>query len=314
MPPQKTVSLVLGSGGARGYAHIGVIEALLEKGYKIESISGASMGALVGAAFACDALTPFKNSVQALEASDAFGFLDLTLGQAGFLKGERLLQRISEVLPERKIEDLPIRYTAVATDILRQREVWFQKGSLRDAVRASIAIPTVFTPFKYGDTYLLDGGILNPIPISPTLADATDLTVAVNLSAGRRGLPLLREALPVKKTPNFWKKALTRVLKKPMIEPQDMEGTMPENVRDLGLLELWGLTVETMRSSLTRYKMAGQSPDIVIDIPRDAAGTYDFHRAFELIELGRRITRERIKDFEKACGAPDESDPPSSPN
>jgi NTE family protein len=250
-----------------------------------------------------------------LEASDAFGLLDLTLGQAGFVKGDRLLQRISQFLPDKKIEDLPIRYTAVATDILRQREVWFQKGSIKDAVRASIAIPTVFTPFKFGDTYLLDGGILNPIPISPTLADTTDLTVVVNLSAGRRGLPLLREAPPIKKNgPTFWKKALTRILRKPILEPEDLEGTMSENIRDLGLLELWGLTVETMRSSLTRYKMAGQSPDIVIDIPRDAAGTYDFHRAFELIELGRQIARDRIKDFEKVCGVPDESTPPSSPN
>jgi NTE family protein len=180
---QKTVSLVLGSGGARGYAHIGVIEKLLEHGYEIKSISGSSMGALIGALYACEKLDAYKEWILGLDLIDVAKLVDLSFAGRGIIQGDKVFAVIKEMIGDILIEDLPIPFTAVATDLTKQKEVWIQKGSLIDAVRASIAIPTVFTPKKIEGRYLIDGGVLNPLPIAPTVADNTDLTIAVNLSA-----------------------------------------------------------------------------------------------------------------------------------
>ena len=174
---RQTVSLVLGSGAARGLAHIGVIEWLNEHGYRIESIAGASMGALVGGIYAAGELDSYKEWVLALETMDVIRFLDLAFSSEGLFKGDRLMDALREMVGDCNIEELPVTYTAVACDLDRRREVWFTDGPLFDAIRASIAIPTVFTPHRYRGMKLLDGGLLNPVPIAPTLRDDTDLTI-----------------------------------------------------------------------------------------------------------------------------------------
>ena len=178
----KRISLVLGSGGARGYAHIGVIEELEKNGYEIASISGSSMGALIGALYACGKLQEYKEWVLSLDFLDVAKLLDLSLSKTGFIQGDKVFSIIEKMIGDVLIEELPIKYTAVATDIVRQKEVWIQKGRLLDAIRASIAIPSVFTPKKIGSRYLIDGGVLNPLPIAPTISDDTNLTIAVSLN------------------------------------------------------------------------------------------------------------------------------------
>lgn len=180
---KQEISLILGSGGARGYAHIGVIEELLAQGYEIRSIAGSSMGALIGALYACGKLDEFKTWTLTLDIFSVAKLLDFSFTGTGIIQGDKVFHVIEKIIGDVLIEDLPIPYTAVATDLIKQKEIWIQKGRLIDAIRASIAIPTVFTPKKIANRYLIDGGVLNPLPIAPTIADDTDMTIAVNLSA-----------------------------------------------------------------------------------------------------------------------------------
>jgi len=180
---EKNISLVLGSGGARGYAHIGVIEVLEDYGYEIQSIAGSSMGALIGGLYACGKLNTYKEWVLTLDVLDVLKLLDFTIGKISFIKGDKIFNIIADMIGEYNIEDLPIAFSAVATDLTTQKEVWLQRGSLSTAIRASIAIPTIFTPVEIKNKILVDGGILDPVPIGPTLSDMNDLTVAVNLNS-----------------------------------------------------------------------------------------------------------------------------------
>ena len=180
--PKTPISLVLGSGGARGYAHIGVIEELIAQGFDIRSIAGSSMGALVGGVYAAGKLDSYRDWVLPLARLDVLRLLDITFRGGGFIKGDRIIKALSEHVGDVAIEDLPISYTAVAVDLDAHREVWFSSGSLFEAIRASIAIPTVFRPHRYRGRLLVDGGLLNPLPVSPTLRDHTDATIAVDVN------------------------------------------------------------------------------------------------------------------------------------
>ena len=164
----KRISLVLGSGGARGLAHIGIIRYLEEQGYRIESISGSSMGALIGGIYATGKLEVYAEWVSALEKIDILRLLDISFSSGGFLRGDKVIRALRDLIGDHRIEDLPIAYTAVSADLNRQREVWLKSGSLFDAIRASIAIPTLFTPVKHENRLLVDGGLVNPVPIAPT--------------------------------------------------------------------------------------------------------------------------------------------------
>ena len=185
-----TVSLVLGSGGARGLAHIGVIQWLTEQGYEIRSIAGSSIGALVGGIHAARKLEVYADWVSALERRQVLRLLDPTFGRNGLIKGDRIIGVLRELIGDCAIEDLPLSFTAVAADLESGEEVWLREGRLFDAIRASIATPLVFTPVQHGARTLFDGALVNPLPVSPTLDDATDLTIAVSLN----GPPLSRAA------------------------------------------------------------------------------------------------------------------------
>ena len=189
-----TVALVLGSGGARGYAHIGVIEVLREQGYNIIAISGASMGALIGGMYGAGKLTDYKDWVTGLDQFQLLRLLDFSLASPGAIRGEKVFGVVHEMLGDIRIEDLSIDFTAVATDLLAHKEVWFQEGPLYQAVRASAAIPSVLTPVMMNGRVLVDGGLLNPVPIIPTVAAHADMIVGVNLSGldrKYRNLPTL---------------------------------------------------------------------------------------------------------------------------
>jgi len=191
----KTVSLVLGSGGARGLAHIGVIHWLEEHGYTISSISGCSIGALVGGIYAAGKLKEYEQWVRSITRMDIMALLDLTWERGGLVRGDRLIETLTELVGNVRVEDLPIAFTAVATDLERQKEVWINSGQLLNAIRASVAIPLLFTPFKHRGLTLVDGGVLNPVPIAPTFRDETDMTLAVNLNGTSTadGIQVLQE-------------------------------------------------------------------------------------------------------------------------
>ncbi len=183
---KKTLSLVLGSGGARGYAHIGVIEALQEQGYEIISISGSSMGALVGGLYASGKLPLFKEWILSLDIYELIKLIDFSFAKNGMIKGDKVFENIERMVGSINIEDLPIAFTAVATNLHTQKPVWFQKGDLLEAMRASVAIPTILTPKKIGTEYLVDGGILTPLPTTPyshTVAIIPSLSIFTPMKA-----------------------------------------------------------------------------------------------------------------------------------
>lgn len=284
---KQSVSLVLGSGAARGLAHIGVIEWLEEQGYRIESIAGASMGALVGGIYAAGKLDVYRDWVLGLDKMDVIRFLDLEFSAAGLFKGDRLMDALRELVGEHTIEDLPIGYTAVACDIDRQREIWLTRGSLFSAIRSSIAIPLIFKPYHYRGMRLLDGGLLNPVPIAPTFRDMTDLTIAVDLNGAREGGQV--HALdPEDRTPPESPEQDGSTLQRLFDTLQDSIGQ--RKASDLGLFDLLGSAFETMQNAISVMKLASYAPDVHIRIPRSTCKAYEFDRAAELIELGRDTT------------------------
>lgn len=178
MDKKKNIALVLSTGGARGIAHIGVIEELERQGYHITSIAGCSMGALIGAAYATGRLQACKEALLLLNKPSLLKLMDITVSRSGFLKGNKLMRRIAEIIPDVRIEELKIPFTAVATDLQTEQEVVFRKGKLLDAVRASISLPNLFQPFKWNGSFLVDGGLSAPLPLEYVHREADDLLVA----------------------------------------------------------------------------------------------------------------------------------------
>ncbi|MCP5420100.1 MAG: patatin-like phospholipase family protein [Gammaproteobacteria bacterium] len=290
----RTVSLVLGSGGARGYAHIGVIEALEETGYEIRAISGSSMGALIGGLYANGALAQYREWVLSLDFLGVMRLVDFTLSEAGIIKGDRVFEHLAYLLGDTVIEELPIAYTAIATDLTAGREVWFRRGSLKQAIRASIAIPMVFTPVIQDGRILVDGGVLNPLPVAPAVLQSADLVVAVNVNATQGQGYLISSAPDESDAPNEVRTGIARVLASMGWTPHRRTG-----VPDMGIFELMNRSFETMQRALSNYKMAGNPPDLMIEIPVEACKFYDFHKAGEMIERGHAATIRALENLEK---------------
>ncbi len=289
----KTVSLVLGSGGARGLAHIGIIQVLDEQGYDIRSISGSSMGALIGGIYAAGKLDVYTEWVCALDRMNVLRLLDVSFSGTAIFKGERIINTLRELIGEQNIEDLPVTFTAVATDLEESKEIWLSSGPLCEAIRASIAFPTVFSAVPYNGRTLVDGGLLNPIPIAPTLRDMTDITVAVSLSGNAKIIP---EEIPeVKDPPEERNKYHQKIID--FID--NLHRKDNDKIDDAGFFDIISKSLDVMQSTIANFKLAAYMPDILIEIPKDACTIYEFERASELIEIGRREATARLNEFEK---------------
>ncbi|MQW75753.1 esterase [Nocardioides sp. dk4132] len=301
------VALALGSGGARGYAHIGAVRAVQERDCEIVAVAGTSMGALVGGLASAGRLEEFADWATSLQWRDVLRLLDPKLASPGVLAADRLLDAIQEIFSDVQIEDLPVPFTAVATDLAARREVWFQRGPLRAAVRASIAIPGVFTPVMINGRLLVDGGLTNPVPIDPTVGVASDLTVAVSLTGPRRRVrdhvaPTQESAAPQRF--EEWRSRLRRtVVGITGREDRDQE-LVPQPVRtswgtdelpaELTMRDVTAQSFEAMQGVVARYRMAAVPADVVVTVPVDSCRSLDFHRAEELIELGYRLTSDAL--------------------
>lgn len=316
---RRRVALALGSGGARGYAHIGVIEVLIERGFDIVSIAGSSMGALVGGLHAAGQLEAYADWARRLTQFDVLRLLDPSLAAPGAIRAEKILARVSELLGGARIEDLPIPFTAVATDLLSRKEVWFQQGPLDVAIRASIAIPSIITPVVLNGRLLADGGLMNPVPIAPTAAAHADAIVAVLLNGERRGAvgPPVREATDARPV-DEWRERLRRgaaqLLDRDFVrvlahrfgghgerrpaeaeeEPVAAGPAFDPLPPGLGKFDVMNLSLESMQAVLARYQLAGYPPDVLVSIPKDACRSLDFHRAAEMIALGRQRAAEAL--------------------
>jgi len=277
----KTVSLVLGSGGARGHAHIGVIKAIEERGLDIRSISGTSMGSVIGGIYAAGELDTYIEWAQRLEKRDVVKLLDLSFSTVSLFKGERIFEVLKDLIGDREIEDLDRGFTAVAAAIEEQREVWLNKGPLFQAIRASTAVPGVFSPVRVAGRLLVDGGIVNPIPIAPTLSDATDLTIAVNLdSIAETYTPESNAPVRDDEEAEGYRERIQQFLGDLIGNDDDDAGAAPDAT------DLLIRSVDVMQGAIARLKLAAYTPDVVIEIPRDACSFFEFDRASELAELG----------------------------
>ena len=349
---------MLGSGGARGYAHVGAIEVLRERGFEIVAIAGTSMGALVGGVTAAGKLDEYTEWARGLSQREVWRLLDLSItSPGGAIRAERIIHKVGEILGGATIESLPIPFTAVATDINARREVWFQRGSVERAIRASIAIPGVITPAVINGRVLVDGGLINPVPIEPTAAVESDLTVAVSLSGmravGATATPVKAssEQRPREEWTTRLRRGAAEMLESERVRaitgrfaharelpdpadpadaadavgldgahlsdgvlslPASLGGEPPVGAThaphvasspadalvrapaDIGLVDLLNMSLETMSALISRYRMASNPPDVLVTVPSNAVRTLDFHRAAEMIELGRQLTTEAL--------------------
>ncbi|MFN3339742.1 MAG: patatin-like phospholipase family protein [Dietzia sp.] len=379
------VALALGSGGARGYAHIGAIRELESRGHEVVGVSGASMGAVVGSLLAAGELDHFEEWVRGLTQRDVLRLLDVSFAGGGAIRANKIMGVIGEMLDDVRIEDLAIPYTAVATDLRARREVWFTRGPADVAVRASFAIPSVVTPAIVGGRLMIDGGVTNPVPLEPLASVESDLVLAVSLTgrrAGIRGSTFQESSDPEEPSPG----ADPKILKKggavtagtaarlsgrirtaaadvrdadlvrlvaarfgqdaagvdaagvdaagigsigegAEFDPAAVDASTPggsgqpspeveEAVEDgerevraeaqgdersldslpgtLRIFDVVSQSIEAMQSILTGYRLAGNRPDVLVEVPSDSCSAFDFHRAEEMIELGRRLTAEAL--------------------
>lgn len=284
----EPVALVLGAGGARGLAQIGVIEALQARGMNIVAIAGTSSGALVGGACAAGKLAELRDWMLRTSRTGMLRLLDPGFGRPALFTGDRLVRALREVVGEPRIEDLPIDFTAVAVDLVRQREVWLRRGDMWDAVRASFAIPGVFTPFELHGRELVDGGLLAPLPITATrLCDAHRL-IAVDMHGWPKapaGAPARDDDAEGEGEPGPVGRWIDRHF-------GDDDDAKPDH--RFGLTELMARSLDTMQAQIARVQMALDPPELLIRIPRDACQFYEFWRGRELIDIGRREAEKAL--------------------
>ena len=319
----KRVALALGSGGARGYAHIGVINELRSRGYEVVGVAGSSMGALVGGLFAAGSLEEFTEWSTTLTQRAVLRLLDPSITAAGVFRAGRFLDAVREILGEVTIEQLPIPYTAVTTDLLAGKSVWLQRGLLTEAIRASIAIPGVIAPHVLDGRLLADGGILDPLPMAPIASANADLTVAVSVSgmetdqvadvSAGAGTKATRERLNklLRRSSALFDRfgAAAEVIDADDFPDdadadEEAEDALADDVREaampkLGSFAVMMRTIDIAQAALARHQMAAYPPDVLIEVPRTACRSLDFHRAAEVIALGHELASralDRIED------------------
>ncbi|MET0474339.1 MAG: patatin-like phospholipase family protein [Mycobacterium sp.] len=306
------VALCLGSGGARGYAHIGVINELRDRGHVIVGISGSSMGALVGGLEAAGKLDEYTAWASSLTQRAVLRLLDPSLTSAGVLRAERILDAVREILGEAVIEELQIPYTAVTTDLIAGKSVWLQRGPVDAAIRASIAIPGVIKPHVLDGRLLADGGILDPLPMAPLAAVNADVTIAVSLGGDDPKQPAaLPEPGPTTEILSRMWRSTTALLDTATartlldtpaartvlsrfandgVETDDHDDHTESSVPRLGGFEVMNRSIDIGQSALMRHTLAAYPPDILIEVPRSAARSLEFHRADEVIDIGQELT------------------------
>lgn len=286
---KQNIALVLSGGGARGIAHIGVIEALEEQGYNITSISGTSMGSLVGAVYAIGKLPEFKKWLLNIDKLETFKLVDFTFGTQGFIKGDRIFSELKKFIPDVNIEDLEIDYSAVATDIMNKREVVFTQGSIFDAVRASVSIPSVFTPVKTASTMLIDGGTVNNLPLDRVKRNEGDLLVAVDVVANVPYYETEKDEekykQKIKKFRNYFDELKARKI-----------------AAQLSYFEIIDKSINLMIEEVVKLKLKETPPDIFIQVSQDVCTLFDFYKAEKIIAYGKEVAQETIEGIEEKRG------------
>ncbi|MDB5138640.1 MAG: rssA [Mucilaginibacter sp.] len=289
---KQKVALVLSGGGARGIAHIGAIEELEKRGFKITSIAGTSMGALIGGVYALGKMEIYKHWLLTLDRMKVFRLVDFTFSGQGLVKGEKLFNKLRELIDDANIEDLKMPYAAIAADIINKKEVVFTKGSMLDAIRASIAIPTILTPVRTEDGMLVDGGVINSLPIEHVKRTPGDILVVVNVNA----------PIPFERPPANGNGTLS----KPSVYQEKLRDfydylhkiNPAKHEEKFGYFDIINktmslITYHTGQLSLEKYK-----PDILISISHECCGTFEFYKAEEMIAAGKSAAVKSLEVYE----------------
>ncbi|MEN8251820.1 MAG: patatin-like phospholipase family protein [Bacteroidota bacterium] len=269
------IALVLSSGAARGVAHIAVIEELLKDGHRITSVAGSSMGAVVGGLYAAGTLPEYTNWLRNLDYWDVFNLLDFSISSKGFIKGEKVFKKIGPYLPNVNIEDLPIPFLAVASDIIKKEVVIYDQGSLKDAIRATVSIPTILHPIKKNDSIIVDGGVVNPIPVDLIKRHPGDKLVVVDANAN---IPFERPKMKAKEK-SFMDNLMTRYGK--------WRKTEKKKDNDLGIFDMMNESFDLTQETLSKLLLEKYKPDLTVNVSRKVCGTMDFHKTPEVLALGR---------------------------
>jgi NTE family protein len=293
----RNVALVLSSGGARGVAHIGVIEELMNSGYNITSVAGASMGAMVGGMFAKQSLPEFTKWLLAFTKMDMIRFMDLTMGHGGLIKGEKIVKVLEEFIGDVKIEELSMPFSCVAADLVGHREYVFSKGSLLLAIRASSSIPTVFLPVNFNGMMLVDGGVLNPLPLDLVKRTEGDILVAVNVNANIPYKPAIIKTQH-EDPDNFYTKIKATMNDKwaGVIDHYTEKfgnGKEPKP-RTINMFDIISESIILAQNKAAGIYIEKYKPDVLIETSVDSASVFDFNKSEELIELGRLACRKAL--------------------
>ncbi len=260
-----------------------MIHELERHGFKIHSIAGSSIGSVIGGLYAMGKLSEYTDWVCSLTKKDVWSLMDFTITSHGLLKGERVFEKLKAFIPDMNIEDMKVPFTAIATDILNEKEVIFDRGSFYKAIRASVSIPAVFIPVNYNGSILVDGGLLYPVPLEFVKPAEGAITVVVNLYGDRR-----EKISEQSETDRDYSKGLFNIFSK-LISTGDKQS--------IGYYTLLTTTSSAMIHKLAKVSIEKYKPEIVINIPYDSAGTFDFYKAKELIMLGEAEARETISSY-----------------
>ena len=293
---QPKIGIALGSGSARGWAHIGVIQELAKIGIIPEVVAGSSIGAIVGAAYASNQLDKLDSCARSLTWKEIFNYIDISIMGGGFFQGEKLLALVRTYIEEDSIESLPRQFGMVATELDTGREIWFQDGSIIDALRASIALPGMFTPVKINDRWLVDGGLSNPVPVSLCRAMGADVIIAVNLNGDIVGKHTRKRIKPNTNIDNKSNKnettfldRVTSQLKNNLNEQKDilLSRLFGDSLDSPSLFDVTASSINIMQDRITRSRMAGDPPDIILSPRLSELGLMEFDRADIAIEEGQ---------------------------
>ena len=319
----KKVALALSSGGPRGFAYIGAIEELLSRGYEISSVAGSSAGSLVGGIFAAGGLEAFKEWLYSLDPVKVISLMDFSISRNYLVKGERVIRAIKERVPEVNIEDLPIPFTAIATDLYTGEEILFREGPLFDAIRASISVPSMFRPVKWNGRTLVDGGMVNTLPLNRVSRTEGDILVGFNVNridkegigsfiSARNALAdgeaamiakartMLKDSQAVKeKGMELIKEALASQKIERHLIAKGKENNIPvdaDNNYASILLRSFGI----MNHTIAQMGIELCPPDILVSLPYDSFhGVYGYSHAEQIVETGRSLMAKALDDYEK---------------
>jgi NTE family protein len=302
---RPTIGLALGGGAARGFAHIGIMQRLIEAGIKPDVIAGTSIGALAGGLYAAGRLDPFAEWSQQLTRRSVFGYLDFSFSGAGLIGGDRLADRLNRELAGLTIEELSVRFAAIATEVGTGHEIWLTRGRLVDALRAAYALPGIFAPVLIGQRWLVDGALVNPVPVSAARALGARLVIAVNLNSDLFGRGVTIASHGPDEPAAKWLDDKDPAEKSDLL--RDVERAVKRQVLNVGrrpgiptvMMDAFNI----MQDRITRARLAGDPPDVSINPRLGGIGLFEFHRAAESIALGREAAERALDQIHQAVDA-----------